>query len=256
MRANYHTHTTRCKHAQGSDREYVKAAIQGGFSRLGFSDHCPWPYPGGFVSPTRMDMDELAGYVQSVRALGGAHAGEIEIFLGLEVEHYPEHLGWLLEMRQAHQIDYLILGSHYDSRFEEIYYGKVSSPEHVKDYARLTVDGIKSGLYGCLAHPDLFLQAYMAFDDTCKKASRDICQAARDMGLPLEYNLSGFYNTRRRRGGLGYPCLDFWQIAAEEGCSAIIGIDAHSPERMLDAPLYDLARQHLRALEIREVTRL
>ncbi|MDD4081471.1 MAG: histidinol-phosphatase [Eubacteriales bacterium] len=256
IRANYHTHTTRCKHAQGSDRDYVLAAIQGGFSRLGFSDHTPWPYPDGFVSPTRMDMDELAGYVQSVNALKAAHAGEIEIRLGLEAEHYPEYTGWLLEMKQAHGVDYLLLGSHFDTRYEEVYYGKISSPEHVVGYAKLTLEGIASGLYDCLAHPDLFLQAYPRFDDVCLKASRDICRAARDMDLPLEYNLSGFYNVRRRRGGLGYPCLEFWQVAAEEGLSAIIGIDAHSPERMLDAPLYDLARQHLRALGIREVTSL
>ncbi len=27
MIANYHTHTARCKHAEGEDREYVEAAI-------------------------------------------------------------------------------------------------------------------------------------------------------------------------------------------------------------------------------------
>ena len=44
MLANYHTHTTRCRHAVGADREYVKAAIESGVKILGFSDHAPFPH--------------------------------------------------------------------------------------------------------------------------------------------------------------------------------------------------------------------
>lgn len=42
MRTNYHTHTTRCLHATGSDEEFVLSAIKGGYQELGFSDHTPW----------------------------------------------------------------------------------------------------------------------------------------------------------------------------------------------------------------------
>ena len=254
IRTNYHTHTTRCKHAQGSDESYVLSAIQGGFARLGFSEHIPWPYPDDFVSSSRMDMAELEGYVQSVNALKAAYVGRIQINLGFEAEHFPEYLDWLLEIRERYQDALLLFGNHYDSRREEVYYGKVSERRHVLRYAGQALAGIASGLYDCLAHPDLFMQAYPAFDDSCRGASRDICQAARAMNLPLEYNVSGFYNAHRRRGGIGFPCLDFWRIAAREGCSAVIGIDAHAPERLLDAPLYDLARQHLKALGIPEFT--
>ena len=41
MRTNYHTHTTRCLHATGSDEEFVLSAIKGGYQELGFSDHTP-----------------------------------------------------------------------------------------------------------------------------------------------------------------------------------------------------------------------
>ncbi|MBR1458649.1 MAG: histidinol phosphate phosphatase, partial [Oscillospiraceae bacterium] len=59
MLANYHTHTSRCKHASGEDRQYVENAIRNGMQVLGFSDHCPWVYPDGFVSGTRMMPSEL-----------------------------------------------------------------------------------------------------------------------------------------------------------------------------------------------------
>ena len=35
---NFHTHTARCNHAQGSDREMVLAAMEAGVQVLGFSD--------------------------------------------------------------------------------------------------------------------------------------------------------------------------------------------------------------------------
>ena len=58
MRFNYHTHTTRCQHAKGTEREYVEAAIRGGYKILGFSDHTPYPFDNGYESRIRMKMEE------------------------------------------------------------------------------------------------------------------------------------------------------------------------------------------------------
>ena len=41
MIANYHTHTPRCHHAKGTEREYVENAIRAGIKRFGFADHSP-----------------------------------------------------------------------------------------------------------------------------------------------------------------------------------------------------------------------
>ena len=48
--ANYHTHTIRCKHAVGEEREYIEAAISEDFKILGFSDHTPQPYPTEIIT--------------------------------------------------------------------------------------------------------------------------------------------------------------------------------------------------------------
>ena len=55
MKTNYHTHTFRCKHAVGDDEAYVLAAIGAGFDRIGFADHCPWPFASGYRSGIRME---------------------------------------------------------------------------------------------------------------------------------------------------------------------------------------------------------
>ena len=84
MKANYHTHTVRCQHAMGRDEDYVRAALEAGFEELGFSDHMPWPFGGGFVSSIRMGMADLPGYIASVHRLQGAYAGRIRIRLWME----------------------------------------------------------------------------------------------------------------------------------------------------------------------------
>ena len=81
MLANYHTHTVRCGHAEGSEREYIEAAISEGFKILGFSDHTPQPYPEGFKSHIRMDMSELDNYTETLVKLRDEYKDQIQILI-------------------------------------------------------------------------------------------------------------------------------------------------------------------------------
>ena len=86
MKANYHTHTWRCMHASGTEKEYVENAIRAGLEIIGFSDHTPYPYPKDYSSGMRMRTDQLEDYVDTVVALKAEYRQDIEIHLGLEVE--------------------------------------------------------------------------------------------------------------------------------------------------------------------------
>ena len=81
---NMHTHTARCQHAKGEDREYVEKAIEAGFEVLGMSDHVPYAFEEGYISPIRMRWDELDGYVDSVLSLKKEYEKDIEIYCGFE----------------------------------------------------------------------------------------------------------------------------------------------------------------------------
>ncbi len=76
---NFHTHTARCNHAEGADREYVESAIKGGIKTLGFSDHSPYVFKDGYYSGFRMKPEELEGYVKSILDLKKS-IGRILIF--------------------------------------------------------------------------------------------------------------------------------------------------------------------------------
>ncbi|MDO4865986.1 MAG: histidinol-phosphatase [Clostridia bacterium] len=257
--ANYHTHTWRCLHAEGTEEEYVRRAIGAGFAVLGFSDHTPWPYESGYVSDMRMRLDQLQGYLDTVRALGERYADRIKIPVGLECEAFPRYMGWLSELK-ASSLDYVILGNHYDARDDAdhdafsdgggFYFGRCGEPAHVRRYAERTIAGMRTGLFDYVAHPDLYCHLYPRFDAECAAAAEDICAAAKALDIPLEYNLLGvqYHAQEAGLGRLGYPCPRFWEIAARQGCKAIIGFDAHRPEALERRDGYDRALAFLTGL--------
>ena len=100
MIVNLHTHTPRCHHAVGTEREYADAAVAAGLKTLGFSDHTPYFFPGDYYSRMRMYPNELMDYADTVRALQKEYAGRLEIPLGVEVEYYPSLFSTLLPRLQ------------------------------------------------------------------------------------------------------------------------------------------------------------
>ena len=253
MKSNYHTHTYRCRHASGTDRDYVERAIENGFEELGFSDHVPYPYTE-YIPPYRMVLSEREEYLESVRALKKEYEDRIVIRAGFECECVPQFRSYVTELKS--QVDYLILGNHGDESDSNYRYaGFNCEKQHLREYLDSTLEGMQWGCFAYLAHPDLTLHSYPRFDDAAKDVSRQICRAAKALGLPLEYNLNGIYNGLGRQGCLGYPCRYFWEIAAEEGVTAIMGVDAHSPESFA-WPEWDAGLKFLKSLGIRVLDRL
>ncbi len=199
MRTNYHTHTTRCMHATGDDEEYVLSAIKGGYRILGFSDHTPWKYRTDYVADMRMLPEELPGYVESLKTLREKYHDRIDIRIGLECEYFPQYIHWLKEQIKKYQLDYIIFGNHHyhtDEKFP--YFGHHTDSRDMLDlYEESAIEGMESGLFSCLAHPDLFMRSYPKFDHHCTTISRHICRAAARLHVPLEYNI-GYVATMKR----------------------------------------------------------
>lgn len=224
MIANYHTHSSRCGHASGTEREYVEKAIERGVKILGFSDHAPHNFPEGYVSGARMPMRMLEDYVDSVNAVKKEYAKEIEIHLGLEAEYYPDYFEGLLQYVKDYGIEYMILGQHHlGNEMGESYVSiPKEEPEMIRRYCEQVKIGMETGVFTYLAHPDLVRD--MGRPDLYQKEMRELCRTANRCGLPVEINLLGIRDHRH------YPNEDFWRIAGEEKCRVILGADAHTPE--------------------------
>ena len=157
MLTNYHTHTRRCGHAVGEDREYAEAAVQAGLKILGFSDHAPQIFPAGYYSSFRMRPEELKGYVESVLSLRKEFAGTLEIPLGLELEYYPRHFPDLLTVLRSYPIDYLLLGQHFiGNEYDAPYSGCPTEDKAILSrYVDQTIEAMNTGHFTYFAHPDL-----------------------------------------------------------------------------------------------------
>lgn len=250
--ANYHTHTTRCHHATGTEEAYIETAIRCGYQVLGFSDHTPWRYRDPhFVSHIRMLPDELEGYVQTLQALRDRYADRIHLHIGLEVEYFPDYLDRLAEDCERFGVEYWVFGCHYDTTDETgIHFGRSRSDLDLRHYAEQVAAGLETGRYLYLAHPDLFLNRWPEFDAAAEKTCREICETAARLDVPLEYNLAGLQTHGRADGSLGYTNDLFWQIAAEYPVKAILGCDAHAPEELDVVPLLRSKQEYLRGLGI------
>ena len=223
MKANYHTHTYRCNHAKGTDREYVEYAVSRGIEILGFSDHSPYWFPDGYYSNFRMTHEQQKDYVASLASLEAEFSGKVKIYIGYEMEYYPEYFENAMKVIRSQRCDYLILGQHYKKN--EIGHPSSSTPTQDKkdlsDYVDSVTSAMKTGLFFYVAHPDVL--NFKGDIDYYREEMARLCSCAKETGTPLEINLLGLRDDRF------YPVEEFWRVAAKSGVKAILGCDAHRP---------------------------
>lgn len=224
MIANYHTHTIRCNHAKGTEREYIEQAIKEGFKILGFSDHVPQPYPDDFYSWIRMRMSEIPEYTETLVKLREEYKKDIQILIGYEVEYSSRFFPELIKELRKYPLDYLIQGQHFAiNEVDGLYVGEAfDSEEKLISYVDTTIEGMETGLFTYLAHPDL--PKYTGPDDIYCKHMRRIVEKAVELKIPLEVNMYGFSDGRH------YPCDRFFKMAKELKPKFVMGCDAHIPE--------------------------
>lgn len=225
---NFHTHTKRCGHAIGEDKEYIENAIKKGYKILGISDHCP--YFGISLPKQRMEWEEFPQYLISMKNLREQYQDKIKIYIGLECEYFDEHLNQLKELRK--KVDYFILGQHHyiDGCETKPYLSKEKMKEMVKDIRNAAA----SGLFLYIAHPDYFWRERRMWDGTAIEVSHEICKISLEYNIPLELNQKHLMIIKTEKPDVYSGCLSFWNIAKEYNCKVCLGIDAHDPEKFFE----------------------
>ena len=222
LQYNFHTHTYRCSHATGTEREYIERAISGGIKNMGFSDHCPFRFPDGYESPFRVPTASAVEYMSTIGTLREEYKDKIKINIGFEMEYYPQYYDEMLSKARSYGAEYLILGQHF--LYNEYPNGKTAfedtdSIDDLKYYVDCVVSAIKSGCYTYVAHPDAL--KFVGDKSAYIQEMRKICVASREYNIPVEINFLGI------RGHRHYPNEAFWKIAAEEKSPVVFGNDAH-----------------------------
>lgn len=104
---NYHSHSLFCD-GRAEMRDFVRFAVSSGFTSYGFSSHAPLP----FSTPWTMEWDVMDDYLAEFRRLKEAYAGQIQLYIGLEIDYLDEASNPSVERFQHLPLDYRIGSVH------------------------------------------------------------------------------------------------------------------------------------------------
>jgi histidinol-phosphatase (PHP family) len=266
VRANYHTHCEFCD-GRATAAEMARAAFAAGYRVLGFSSHCPLPFP----SEGNMELSRLGEYKAEVRRLGREWGPRgLEILLGMEIDLVPGFCSPTDPVFAEAGLDYAIGSVHYVelpgpgrfpvdydaaafARFLSAYEGEEPGRAAYEAYYALLGTLIEEGGFDILGHFDLVKKNNDAapdgsgrwFDESSKGYLDAALGAARLLAgrdMVVEINVGGIARGKTKEP---YPSLPILRELRSRGVPITFSADAHAPEH-LGANL-DAARQFAEA---------
>ncbi len=228
----FHSHTYRCGHAEGDIEDYVSLAIKSHYRIFGVSDHVF--LPGVFEPRIRGDYSLLEEYIDAFNVSKNKHKDEIEMHLGFECEYADVFVDYYRSLLVDNKVEYLILGQHngFDDNKQFVKYVKNHAEDTDEDLDRYAFDliqGIKTGLFMYVAHPDLMFISAKEVTPQLKKLTKEIIDASIEYDIPLEVNIHGFIRQKKRAKDnvIGYPASCFWQEVSKSNAKVVCGGDFH-----------------------------
>ena len=168
-RTNFHTHSTWCD-GKDTPEAMASAAVEKGFSVLGFSSHVAFPVEDGCAMAPARGPD----YAADIRRVAAAFKGRLEVRLGAEADYIPGATAPERSRYAALGLDYLIGSIHYVVAAD-------GARVAVDDSPRLLADGIRAHFGGSA---ESFIRAYF-------------CQQ-RDMVAKFDFDVVGHLDLVRK----------------------------------------------------------
>lgn len=223
MIANYHTHTRWCRHGVGEIKDFVDFAFRAGLEEIAITEHVP--LPGNPDKKDRMQFEEFPLYDADFNQVIDEYKGKIRIRKGFECEYYPHMLETYRMYKEQYGYEIFILGQHVDIRrtFDNFH---LSEPWQLALYADNLCEGLETGFFDFLCHPDLVMIGYRKVDNAMLDAMDRIFAACGRLKIPVEINAAGIKHS------YGYPDREVWQLARGYELSCVVNSDAHKVEEL------------------------
>lgn len=234
MKANFHTHTTFCD-GKNTPEEIVLAAMEKGFSAIGFSGHGYTPFDLSYC------MKDSDGYIAQIKSLKQRYEKEIQVYLGVEEDAYSPV--------DRSQFDYIIGSSHYfcvngqyypiDSDYEcfkrclevfdhdvvrlaEAYYGAFC------DYINRRKPDI-IGHFDLITKFDEAQESLFLHDPAYRRIAEQAIARAAQSGCVFEVNTGAMARGLRTAA---YPSENLLYILKKCGARLILSSDSHSKDTL------------------------
>ncbi|MBI5382324.1 MAG: histidinol-phosphatase [Opitutae bacterium] len=225
-----HCHTPLCHHAHGLPAEYAAVALARNLRGIIFTCHCP--LPDGISADVRMAPEEYNTYVAMVAAARDEYAGRLDVRLGLESDYFPGIQPWLDKLHARTPLHYVLGSVHTQTKYYRTHFFHGDWFAFQQTYFTHLAEAAETGLFDCLAHPDLVKNESPADWDFAR--IRPHIERALDRiaatGVAMELNTSGVNKALPEMN----PGATMLKLMCERGIPVVIGADAHRPGRVAD----------------------
>lgn len=247
MLSNIHMHTYYCDGGEAPVK-YVHAALEKGLTSLGFSAHAPAPFECNWALPSA----QLNNYVNEIQELKELYKSRIQIYLGLELDYFPDILSYSQNLLQSGPFDYFIASLHFidqynDGRrwtidgpneefrkgFEEIFDNdSITVTRKFFEYTRKMIADLNPPVIGHIDklkmqyRPDSFIpEDHPVF----KEELLNTLETAQKAGSIVEINTRALY---KNRGETFYPGQQMFKDMFNMGIKVMVNSDAHLPNEI------------------------
>lgn len=237
-----HAHTQFCD-GRAPMQDFVSAAIDRGFSLLGFTPHSPVPVQ----SPCNMTHDDVTSYLNEIARLREIHGKEIDILSGMEVDFLSTNWGAHIPYFQEFALDYRLSSIHFipsqQNEFIDIDGSYESFAEKMHRHFHDDIDYVvkkffeqshlmlELGGFEILGHFDKIAmngqrhQASLTNEDWYRDLMFSLIDHIAEKNYIVEINTKAYERT-----GKFFPSEDYWPYLLEKNVTLIVNSDAHIPD--------------------------
>ncbi len=228
--------------------DYVKKAIDMGFSAIGFSEHSPLP----FNNPFSLKEENVDNYVAEINILRNKYKGQIDIYRGLEMDYIPAMSTNFELWKQKCRTDYLIGSVHLVSPPDNIELWFTDGPKHetydkglndffngdiklaVRTYYYQLNEMIETQEFDIVGHIDKIKMhnrdRFFTEDESWYQKLVDEClDLVKQKGLIVEVNTRGIY---KKRSDYLFPDGITLKKIKNLNIPIVISSDAHRPDEL------------------------
>lgn len=233
---DYHTHTFRCGHAIGTMREYVEAAMRGGITDIGLTDHL-WLYfaPVGDRDPRwAMAEDQYAAHYAEMLEVREEYRGRIDVRVSVEADFVAGHEDELRSILSRYEFDYVLGSVHFmdgwliDDVEQSHRYREERVAEIYRRYFANIRNAIRLGVFDILAHFDLPKKFGFLPEEDLTAVVAETLDLAKEAGLAIEVSTGGL----RKPIAEIYPAPAILRAMKEREIPIVLSSDAHAPEEV------------------------
>lgn len=252
MLIDYHVHLQpdshkgRCKYDMDNLDEYLRCASAAGIDEIGITEHSnrffeflptfapvldkaeSIPAISRWIREGCTEtLDEYVRFLQEAKRTGRP------VKVSVEVDYIPGQESLIADILSDYQFDYVLGSVHFINAWAVDYSAEFGWPDKSVDdvfrqYFDIVVQAVESGLFDCIAHPDLVKKLGFVPSIDLTPYYETVAKAMKKADVAYEVSTAGLF----KPVGEVYPSPEFISVMHSYCVPFVFSSDAHSPEQV------------------------